>query len=142
MPLQSMTIAQSELVALLGAEKVLLATDCLVGLFTSNIAITPQTTLAALAALEPVGSWYARIAGAAGDVYLNDDGSLSITIASVEFDYSGSDPAEIITGYFVVRAASPVLVGARLLDQAVTMQNALDAVIVQPTITVPPILAA
>lgn len=142
MNLESMTIAQSELVAMLGAEKTLLATDCLVCLFTSNITVTPLTSLADLQALEPTGSWYAPIAGVAGDVYQNDDGSLSITIGSVEFNYSGSDAAEVITGYFVIRAATPVLVGARVLDQAKTMQGALDSLIVEPTMTIPPAIAA
>jgi hypothetical protein len=141
MSLKSMTISQVEAAALLGAEKTLLATSCFVRLFKSNIAITQLTTLATLEALEPTGSWYAPIAGVAGDVYINDDGSLSITLASVEFDYSGTDPAEVIEGYFVIRAVSPILVGARKLDQSVTMGSVLDSLIVQPTITLPPLLA-
>ena len=142
MALQSMTVAQSELVAMLEAEKTALGTDLLVCLFKTNLTITPTTTLAALEAQEPTGSWYTRAAATVGDVYLNPDGSLSLSLASVEFDYSGTDPAEVITGYFVIRAATPVLVGARALDTAVTMATVLDAIIVQPTLTLQPSLAA
>lgn len=139
--MESMTVAQSEMVQMLDAEKVLLGTDCLVCLFTSNIAIQPTTTLAALEALEPVGTWYTRTAATPGDVYLNADGSLSLSLTSVEFDYTGSSPGEVITGYFVIRAAIPVLVGARRLDAEVTMGAPLDSIIVQPTITLQPSLA-
>lgn len=136
------TMSQAEMAAMMALEITAVSATPLIRLFKGNLAINPLTTLAALVAAEPVGSWYTPAVGVPGAPYLLPDGSIAMTYGSVEFNYSGTDPSEVITGYFVVAGTVPRLVCARLLDVAVTMGHVLDAVIVEPSFKFAPSLAA
>ncbi len=70
-----------------------------VGLFTNNITPGIDTALGTL--IEPTASWYARLAGTYGDVYDDNTGNMYCTMASLQFQYTGSDAPTQIYGYFV-----------------------------------------
>lgn len=109
-------------------------------LFTGGTVPTPLTVLSQLP--EPVGTWYAAVAAVYADVFVLGDGSIELRTQAVQFNYSGSSPAETITGWAVVDTAGPTLLHARRLDSPVTMGNSLNAVVVQPSIVLPPINAS
>lgn len=112
-----------------------------VRLFTNDITPGPDTDLLALT--EPSGSWYAEQALSYGQAYQNPDGSITVTAASVQFNYTGVSSPETIRGWFVVDPGTPdIPVSARRLATPVSMGNTLDSLIVQPGFTVPPIPAS
>lgn len=106
-------------------------------LFTNNIVPDNSTAYADLT--QPTASWYTAATATFGTTYDNPDGSVSATCTSVQFDYSGSDPSETIYGYGVADVSGTTLYCAANLPQPVTMAGALDAVIVQPQVTIPAI---
>jgi len=109
-----------------------------VRLFKDTIAPTPDTNF--LATTQPTGSWYTAPAVTYGQVFEHTDGSMEIRCTSVQFNYSGTDPAETIRGYYVVDPGSPDVVyhGANL-PAPVAMGNTLDSLIVNPGLIFPPI---
>lgn len=109
-----------------------------VRLFKDAIVPTPTTNLAGLS--QPTGSWYTEVALTYGQVFENPDGSMSVVAQSVQFNYSGTDPAETVYGWFVVDPGSPdIPISAGLLPAPVTLGTVLDSVIVQPAITLAPV---
>lgn len=112
-----------------------------VRLFTPDIYPDPTTPLASL--VEPAGTWYAAIPAVYGDVYL-DGQALRFTIQSVQFNYSGVSTPEAVFGYMVVDVrVGPVdhLLQARRLPAPVTMSSTLDALVIEPSVAFPAILA-
>ena len=105
-------------------------------LFTNNVTVTNDTVIGDL--IEPTGDWYTAQDAVFGDVYETANESVTCTAASVQFDYTGTDPSEDIYG-FAVTDGSTNLYMCGNLPSPVTMGSTLDAVIVQPSITVPAI---
>jgi hypothetical protein len=110
-------------------------------LWTNDIVPGPDTKYTDLT--QPTASWYAPVNAVFGTTFENPDGSVSAQCVSHQFDYSGSDPSVTIRGYAVADVAGTLLYQARQLPGGpVDMGNSLDAVIVAPILTLPPILQA
>lgn len=112
-----------------------------VRLFTNSITPGPDTDFLSLT--EPTGSWYAAQAVTYGEVFQHPDGSMEVRCASVQFNYTGSDPSQTIRGYYVVEPGSPdVPYHGGNLPAPVAMGGVLDSVIVNPGLIFQPVLAS
>ena len=109
-----------------------------VGLFKDVTTITPLTNLALLN--QPTGSWYTAKTGTYGRVYENQDGSCTVEMGSLQFNYTGTDPSETIVGWLVWGTPlTPVYLSGGILPAPVAMGTTLDSVVVTPSITIPAI---
>lgn len=106
-----------------------------VGLYTSALTPDENTLLAALT--EPVGSWYAQVAAVFGQVFQDNDGGVSVFTQAVQFNYSGTDTASNIYGWFVAAGATPALIFAGKFVSPVPMGTLLSSLIVQPGFRIP-----
>lgn len=80
--------------------------SCLVGLFTGAPVLTPKSTIADMAALEPVFMGYARQVVSWENSRSEVDGSASVNSVLAFFQPSGGSPTDHVTGYFVTDASS------------------------------------
>lgn len=109
-----------------------------VRLYKDTISPTPDTVFTALT--QPTGSWYTAQAVTYGQVFQHSDGSMEIRCSSVQFNYTGTDAAETIRGYYVVDPGSPDKVyHGNNLPAPVQMGTTLDSVIVEPGLVFPPV---
>lgn len=111
-----------------------------IGLFTGAADPTPDTILADLP--EPTGSWYAQVAAVFAQVFKNGDGSVEIHTQAQQFNYTGVDPAEVISGWFIAAGAVPKYITGKRLDAPVSMGDLLSSLIAYPSIKLPAVLAA
>lgn len=136
--MNSDVITRTQLAAILTAYLATL-TSLQVHLFT-NANFTPNldTTLATYT--EPVGTWYGAANLTMGTVFDDPTGNMYAVAKSVQFDYNGTSAGETIHGWYLTANIANVttLISAGLLANAVTLQNSLDAVVVQPTFVMPP----
>lgn len=109
-------------------------------LFTGGATPGPGSVMADFP--EPTASWYASIAAVFAEAFINGDGSVSIYTQAVQFNYTGVDPAVLITGWAISHGAGPLLLAARRLDTPVSMANTNNSVRVYPALNFPSILAA
>jgi len=87
---------------------------------------------------EPEGSWYAREdAIVQGQKYLGPDGLWRITIPGFQFDYTGTDDAEDIYGWFIVTEPGDLLC-CNLLPSPVPMGSTDQSCVVPDTTLVFP----
>lgn len=139
----SVTLTQKAADAMLTAYKTALVT-AKIGLYINNLTPTPLTAFTDLTEPDPaVQLWYAEVVVAIGAVFANPDNSISIACTSVQFTADGTSPPVTVYGYFVQLPGTPkTLEWARLLEGGPkVMGSALDAVIVEAILTIPPILA-
>jgi hypothetical protein len=131
-------MARAQVAAMLEAWAAAIGTP-FIGLFKTAIVPDPLTPLSAF--VPPTGSWYAPVAAVYDDASQNPDGSISIRTQAVQFNYTGTDPAEIIYGWYIIdTAATPdAVLQAGLLPVPVTMGSVLDSTFVAPIITIPAI---
>lgn len=109
-----------------------------VKLFVNNITVTPDTVFASL--VEPSGDWYTPQSLTYGQVFEGPNGEMNVVARSVQFNYTGTDAAETIYGWFVDDAGDgDAPISARNLETPVNMGNVLDSLIVQPGLTLPPV---
>jgi hypothetical protein len=127
-------LKKDQLAAMLTAFAAALTTP-FIRLFTGTHVPNPNTVLADIP--EPTGTWYTAVAAVYDQVYQHPDGSMEIRPQAVQFNYTGSSPAEVITGWAVVDTAGPTLLHAHRLDTPVTMGTTLDSVIVEPSLVLP-----
>lgn len=93
-------------------------------LFTNTPTLNQFTLLADLDV--PTGSWYASKTAVITEVFRDDsDGSLNIGIESAIWNYTGSDPAEVINGVGLTDGSTN-LFGAFYLAEPKTMSSVLD----------------
>lgn len=141
-------LSQAQMQAALEGLKTTYTGNVKVGLFTNTPRIDSKDTKLS-DFTEPTGSWYTQKALTLYNLRENAQEGLELQGASVRFDYSGSDPQEIVKGYFVVYqptggppAPAPQLVCARMLDNPVSMGHPLDGLTVEPSVTVPAVQAS
>jgi len=91
--------------------------------------------------VEPVGSWYTRVAAVYGRVFELPSGGVEIQTQSVQFDYTGTDALEVIYGWMVANVipSPPVLYSSGRLAMPANMGNTLDSCRVESGLQLPPI---
>jgi len=109
-----------------------------VSLFTNQVSPTDTSILEDfVVASDP---WAAAQAVTYGQVYEEDDGSISATCPSKQFNFSGTLSATSIYGWLVQQ--DDVLLHARALDEVVTLDNTLSSLIVDPSIRIASVVSS
>lgn len=134
-------MSQNQLSAILAAWLAAVATAKFdIRLIKNNPTLVPQ--LDDTDWVIPTGSWYtAKTAVVPSQVYLDPTTSaLKISFPSQEWDYTGTDPAETITGFYVYSNTDNCVCALVMLDTPKVMATTLDTLITEAIeITFPPI---
>lgn len=104
-----------------------------VRLYTNELSISPETGVGEF--VEPAGDWYEAAALTYSEVFEDDSGNISVSGGTAFFNYSGTDPEEVVQGYFCTSADGTVLYHAAALATPKSMGNDLDTVAVSPGFT-------
>ncbi len=67
-----------------------------------NVITPPDPTLSITDMSEPTADWYTPKTAVIGDPYLGNDGKWHLTVGTVQWNYTGTDPADTIYGIFLV----------------------------------------
>lgn len=104
-----------------------------VGLFTDTFVVTDDMTIGGLTA--PTYAGYAVQATATlGSVSDNPAGDGVTELQAVVFQPTGATASSVITGWYLFNDAVPdVLIRVEKLETPVTLANALDALVIQPS---------
>lgn len=135
--LPSDALPQAEQVAMLSAWLADRNIDAVVKLFVNDLTPDASTVLADFT--EPSGDWYTPAAVDFNEPRETEDNGITVDATSIQYNYTGTDPAETIFGWMVVNVTPARLLSSRRLDTPVSMANVLDSVIVIPSITLGPV---
>lgn len=103
-------------------------------LFSNTLSIGPRTVVANLT--ECTFDGYAAVAPIAfGTPYTDETDGVNMSAPSVQFTATGGTVSEVINGWALVKADKTELYYAALLDEPVSIDEAGDAAIIQPTVT-------
>lgn len=100
------------------------------GLFKGAVPESPTLSVDDL--VQPEGDWYAVSPGAhQGEKYLGPDGIWRVSIPGHQWNYTGTDPSETITGWFALNGDGD-LVACKMLPNEVEMGSTDDSVVAGP----------
>jgi len=80
--------------------------DCEIHLMKGSLVPGPDSTLAELMGAAPVGTWYTPKAATPGALMITNDGKYGFALACQNWAYTGTDPGETITAWFVASKAT------------------------------------
>lgn len=108
-----------------------------VGLFTADLGVTDDITLAAVEASECDYPGYARQAVATwGTPYIHADGSARVASNSMQFMASADNDKPAVRGEFMVNAAGTALISVTKYDEPVSLADNLSAHITVPEVAI------
>lgn len=137
------TLNRTTLLVGLSAITAAIGADSQVRLFTDGPSVEETSPTPGMFT-DPEGTWYdpedeAFPVATYGDPYVNDDGEIEVTCESVQFNFIEAEDNESveIQGWYVLKADGLTVYSFGYLREGKQLATNLDAVIVQPRISLP-----